>query len=123
MYVEPVRGLFGFALGRTPALVHPHLRLSCLVLVVSVLLLLVSLSLVSGFAFRFLVSCFRLVPCLLYLTLTLGCTIGFQILSLDAIRRTTAHLPRIGGESGGDGRGELEDWAASIDVAKVRCAV
>ncbi|CAM9969702.1 unnamed protein product, partial [Laminaria digitata] len=43
-----------------------------------------------------------------------------RILSLDAIRRTTAHLPRIGGGSGGgDGRGELEDWSASIDVAKV----
>lgn len=44
-------------------------------------------------------------------------TVGFQILSLDAIRRTTAHLPRIG-----DGRGELEDWSASIDVGKVRYA-
>lgn len=39
-----------------------------------------------------------------------------QILSLNAIRRTTAHLPRIGG-----GQGELEDWSASLDLAKASC--
>ena len=43
-------------------------------------------------------------------------------MSLDAIRRTTAHLPRIGGGGGSGGNGgELEDWSASLDVSKVRC--
>lgn len=37
------------------------------------------------------------------------------MLSLNAIRRTTAHLPRIGG-----GGRELEDWSASLDASKVR---
>ena len=38
-----------------------------------------------------------------------------QIIPLNAIRRTTAHLPRIGG----GGSGELEDWSASLDASKV----
>ena len=42
-------------------------------------------------------------------------TVFLQMLPLNVIRRTTAHLPKTGGE-----QSEMEDWSESLDASKVR---